>query len=52
MLKRDRPIDFFDEEEDEDYLIVASIENDKENDIVGFDDYMSHKPAAAPKPGN
>jgi hypothetical protein len=50
--KRERPPNFFDEEdEDLDYLIEASIdnENNKENNLVGLDDYLSQKPTD-PKP--
>lgn len=45
MSKRERPVHFFDEDEDEDYLIAASLENEKENEDVGYDDYMKHKPS-------
>ncbi|CEP12140.1 hypothetical protein [Parasitella parasitica] len=52
--KRERPLDFFDEEEDDlDYLIEASIdnENNKENDIVGLDDYLNQRPSNEDKSG-
>lgn len=45
--KRERPSNFFDEEdEDLDYLIEASIdnENNKENNLVGLDDYLNQRP--------
>lgn len=45
--KRERPPNFFDEEdEDLDYLIEASInnENNKENNLVGLDDYLNQRP--------
>jgi hypothetical protein len=50
MSKRDRPPNFFEDEDDEDYLIAASLENDKEqeNDMVGFEEYMNSKTS---KPG-
>jgi U3 small nucleolar ribonucleoprotein component len=52
MSKRDRPTNFFDEEdEDLDYLIQASIDHDKENEFISFEDYMNQEPTA-PKPGN
>ncbi|KAK4510055.1 uncharacterized protein ATC70_006224 [Mucor velutinosus] len=44
--KRERPIDFFDEDEDDlDYLIEASIENDKnkENNVLGLDEYLNQR---------
>jgi len=45
--KRERPTDFFNDSEDEDleYLIEASIENqnDKKNDVVGLDEYINQK---------
>ncbi|EPB93080.1 hypothetical protein HMPREF1544_00154 [Mucor circinelloides 1006PhL] len=45
--KRERPTDFFNDSEDEDleYLIEASIENqnDKKNDVVGLDEYLNQK---------
>lgn len=50
--KRERPPNFFDEEdEDLDYLIEVSIdnENNKENNLVGLDDYLNQKPTD-PKP--
>jgi uncharacterized protein YgfB (UPF0149 family) len=51
MSKRDRPPNFFDEEdEDLDFLIEESIDHEKENEFIGFDDYMNQKPTA-PKPG-
>jgi hypothetical protein len=50
MSKRERPSHFFDDEEDEDYLIEASLENDKENDVVGFDEYMNQRPISKPQP--
>lgn len=52
MSKRDRPSNFFEEDDDLDYLIEASIEHnaEKENEFIGFDDYMNQKPVA-PKPG-
>lgn len=50
-MKRECPPSFFEEDDDEDYLIQASIENEKENDPIGFDEFMSHKPAVV-KPGN
>lgn len=50
-MKRERPATFFDDEEEEDYLIEASLESKKENDLVGFDDFMSQKPTTV-KPGN
>ncbi|KAI8644150.1 hypothetical protein BD408DRAFT_413795 [Parasitella parasitica] len=53
FTKRERPLDFFDEEEDDlDYLIEASIENSssKENDIVGLDDYLKQTPGSNHKP--
>lgn len=51
MSKRERPPNFFDDEEDEDYMIAACLENDKENEDIGFDDYMKSKPIIA-KTGN
>lgn len=46
MLKRQHPHDFQEDEDDLDFLINQSIEHDKENEIIGFDDYMNSKPAA------
>lgn len=43
MSKRERPPNFFDDEEDEDYMIAAALENDKENEDIGFEDYMTNK---------
>lgn len=52
-MKRECPPSFFDEEdEDEDYLIEASLENDKENDLVSFDTFMTQEPTTSTKPGN
>lgn len=56
MSKRDRPDDFFfDDEDDMDYMIDASLEHDKEkdkeNEIIGLDEYMAHKPPVPEKPG-
>ncbi|RCI04416.1 hypothetical protein CU098_013195, partial [Rhizopus stolonifer] len=39
--KRDRSPNFFDDEDDLDYMIQASIEQDTE--FVGLDDYINHK---------
>lgn len=50
-MKRECPATFFDDEEEEDYLIEASLESNKENDLVSFDDFMSQKPTTV-KPGN
>ncbi|KAI9486107.1 MAG: P-loop containing nucleoside triphosphate hydrolase protein [Benjaminiella poitrasii] len=44
MSKRERPPNFFEDDDDDlDYLIEASIENDT-NDIVGLDEYIKQKP--------
>ncbi|KAG2212269.1 hypothetical protein INT47_001628, partial [Mucor saturninus] len=45
MSKRERPPNFFDDEEDEDYMIAAALENDKENEDIGFEDFMTNKPS-------
>jgi len=52
--KRERPIDFFDEDEDDlDYLIEASIENDKnkENNVLGLDEYLNQRSTSNLKAG-
>lgn len=52
--KRERPVDFFDEEDDDlDYLIEASIENDhhKEHAVVGLDEYLHQRSIGNDKPG-
>ncbi|GAA5794914.1 hypothetical protein HPULCUR_000262 [Helicostylum pulchrum] len=43
-MKRECPATFFDDEDEDDYLIEASLENNKENDLVSFEDFMSQKP--------
>lgn len=53
--KRERPADFFDEDDDDlEYMIEASIENDniKENDVMGLDEFLNQRSSNnSEKPG-
>ncbi|KAI7903695.1 uncharacterized protein BX663DRAFT_551381 [Cokeromyces recurvatus] len=50
MSKRERSPNFFEEDDDDlDYLIETSIENNA-NDIVGLDEFMKQKPTFTSKP--
>lgn len=40
MSKRERPPNFFEDDEDEDYLIAESIDMEKEKEVMGFEEYM------------
>lgn len=46
MSKRERPPNFFEDDEDEDYLIAESLDIDKENDMIGFEEYMENVASA------
>lgn len=51
ILKRPHPHDFQEDDDDFDYLINQSIENDKENDIMKLDEYINNKATTTSKPG-